>query len=128
MTFKDFYMTEKFKSFVKYQDELIDVSEDPSSGELRDILKQTNYKVIRIGVTDEPNPKLYAWAGDKVLHQQIMKDVVPFEYGAEVENLKYGRSNWDLEVLKNPEAIKKKIKKHFPRVKNIDYFGRAIEL
>jgi len=129
MKFKNFYLTEKFlkgmkiKLFPTDEGTYAEIYKNPSQGEIDDILKDSDYKIVRIGIDDKDD--LYAWKGEVIHHSMTkeLKKTFPYRFSYNKKNPtiiitaeKMGEG-WSKSI--SFKAIKQ-IKRSFPKAKKIE--------
>ena len=126
MKFKQFYLSEKFKtSYENIRGEYVEIFEQPTSSELRSISKISQYDRIRLAVTDKAKPNLYAWSAELAIHFDVQTmSKIKFDFGftykpnSESLNTDSSQILWDKKI-KNKESILKLLKKTFPKANEI---------
>jgi len=108
---------------------------NPSRKEINELRKlHPGAEGIRLGITDDPNPTVYAWHGINSTHRDFMEATGnEFTFGllAEWEANKLTLSThwaWLIEKLNHNEAIKEKIEFLFPGAKMVDKDGEYVDL
>ena len=135
MKFKD-VLTEKWKNSVNVNGGTVEIFEDPSRKEIKDIMDHSyGTGSVRIGVTDSKNPKLYAW-DPEFLHRHIrnakgIKFDIGFTYwnnrGDTVDVMGMMTDDWEYDI-DNKDAVVKKLKKFFPKIKVIEFTNDFIKV
>lgn len=140
MKFKDF-LIEKFLKGVTDTVGLIDSGYveyfvNPTSSELKSI-SNSNDDGIRLIATDKPKPEIYAWRGDHFHGDAIdnmnnLKKGFGFYYEYSDSRTVHSDDDGNLyvswEKYKNKAALKKKLKKLFPRATKLDVYGEIYDL
>jgi len=106
----------------------VDWFESPSQKDVSEIVIKNGS--IRLGITDSPSPKVYAWAGN-ILHNQMHKKHLKFDLGVNTQyrNPPYldsdapeGWKSW--EEIKHKKEVAKAIRRVFPRAEELHYYPR----
>lgn len=126
-------LDEKFKMSDEIRGEFVEIFENPTPSELREISKgskgnlaaEISKGAIRLGFVDNKKGTMYAWKGD-VLHPYVVKKVkfdfgFFYEPGVDKEAIGTdhtpGFTKWP--KVKNKDVFKKKLKKILPDVKKL---------
>lgn len=137
MRFKQYYILEKFLKGVDILGKYIEFFKEPTAKEINDIVRNSEYKSVRFGVTDKKKPIVFAWDGG-ILHKhaQYFGDL-PFKFGFYYESKSKtiisdkSLTDWgDWKDYKNKDALIKRIKTMLPDVKKITFWPmkKPIEL
>ena len=116
-----FYKGVKLVPLHRPMDEIyIEFYINPSTKEIRNVLKDSDQTTIRVGVTDTKKPNVFIWRGD-ILHTEANKHIkfkIGLTYTPSTQKLElYGKDT--LTNSKNKEIILNKLQKTFPKVKTI---------
>lgn len=117
----------------------VDVFINPSMKEIKEMERSASYGGgVRLGITDEKNPKVYAWRGD-IIHD-VVKDKIKFDFGARLNRGEYDMiysdmptgmfgDNWKtFNRLKHKDEVLKALKKLFPKAKELATSFSGIKL
>jgi len=124
---------EKFyNAFTKGRQGTIEVFQIQSKKEFNDILKNSFYNSIRLGITDEKEPKIFGWDGSDAIHLDILREY-PKLFTAGMAFMKSnkdtlvidqtkgtvaGYKGWD--VYKHKKEVLKKVKNLIPSIKQVE--------
>ena len=130
MRFKQFYLQEKFfkgmkaKLFPGDDGTYAEVFVNPDSNEINGILKDSEFKVVRLGIDRKNN--LYAWKGE-VMHMGMIKALkmdFPYRFDFSPKNPfvivtgeGMNKRNWKKEI--QYKAVNR-LKDAFPKVKTLE--------
>jgi len=132
MKFKDL-LNEKFKTAHKFGSETVEIFEEPSKKEMREISK-LSFNNIRFGIQDNKKATIYMWSAS-FLHNEIKnKNEIKFDIGLTfghkslwLEALGMRLFNWEQDINNKKEIIEK-IKKYFPKTKGIKFLDGTIDI
>ena len=122
-------ITEKWKASAQIGSYTVEVFEEPSKKELQTLYRRSyGNGAVRLGIQDTKRATMYVWDAEYT-HQNIKSETnIKFDIGftflvdSPDEILVYGKDldSFEYDVKYKDEMIKK-IKKHFPKVKKIDF-------
>jgi hypothetical protein len=127
MNFTEHYFIEKFSSAdnfnTQYYKGYAEIFEDPTSSEVKSIMKDSSDHGVRLGITEKG--KIYAWTED-IIHEDMENYLkIPFKV-----KLQYTRGHdtiWISSATKESDWKKygepkvDKLEKIFPLAKSVDY-------
>jgi len=136
MRFKEHYLKEKFYKGIEIVQfgykSYIEIYIDPTTSEIKSLVKSDFGGAVRLGIQDKPNPKIYAWNADSI--HKTMKKHLNFNLGLtwykhspdRLTNDSYGT----FDKTKNYDVILKKLKKLFPKINKVEIGigGRMVTL
>jgi len=138
MKFKQFYnqLDEKFMdATVDRFDRYYELSTDPiSKTEILNVIKNSSYGTVRMGISDSPKPKTYMWDGT-LLHNHAKKEFnINFEVGIEYSKKNprsvtiFGMTSkaW-VRDHRNHKAILETIYGYFPQANKIEFQDKDMD-
>jgi len=128
-------LKEKYFKSIELFGEPVEIFVNLSKIELNDIMYKNSYGSVRLGVSDKPRPKIYAWDAG-FLHSEIKgkAPTIKFDVGFTYTKLNsefieiYGMDMKQWNKVKNKEKILGIIKKMFPKVNIMSMKNGTIDI